>query len=192
MTSREDPEARPQSWLRGLLLVATPLLIDPNFYRTVVYLAEHGDDGAVGIVLNRPSTEAVASYIPEWQEIVSPPAVIFVGGPVLNDVAIGLARDPAVEPADWSPSPLGVGLLDLGVEAAGVVDVGAARMYSGYAGWTSGQLEAEIRMGSWVTARADTDDVFTDDPATLWRRVLQRQRGAAQLYATFPDDIGFN
>ena len=176
----------------GRLLVATPMLLDPNFYRTVVYMAEHSSEGAVGIVLNRPSAEVVRDHLPQWHGLMSEPRVVFVGGPVANEIAIGLARDPIAIPEEWDPAASGIGLLDLAGGPEAVVGVGDARAYSGYAGWIRSQLEAELRTGSWVLVDAFDDDVFTDEPDALWRKVLQRQEGAARLYASFPDDLGSN
>ena len=83
----------PSGSLRGRLLVATPPLVDPNFDRTVVLMLEHGDDGALGIVLNRPSETVLDDVLPEWYAFASLPAVLFAGGPVAPDAVIALARD---------------------------------------------------------------------------------------------------
>ena len=179
-------------WFAGHLLIATPLLQDPNFYRSVVYVAEHDGSGAVGIVLNRPTDQSIGEHLPGWSDLMSEPPVVFIGGPVANDVAIGLGRDPVIEPISWQPTGPGIGLLDLAGRPEELIGIGDARAYSGYAGWIGGQLEAELRTGSWLSADALADDVFTDDPGGLWRSVLQRQEGTARLYASFPDDLRFN
>src|SRR5213076_903535 len=77
---------------RGRLLVAAPPLVDPNFDRTVVLMLEHGDDGGLGVVLNRRSETTIDDVFPEWHELVSPPGVVFAGGPVSTDAVIALAR----------------------------------------------------------------------------------------------------
>lgn len=174
--------------LTGKLLVATPLLLDPNFYRTVVFIEDHNEEGALGIVLNRPTTELVRDHLPEWEGLMSNPRVVFVGGPVSNEIAIGLARDPALHPEAWDPKLPGIGLLDLALGPQAVIDVAEARAFSGYAGWVEGQLEAELGTGSWLVVDAQPDDLFSADPEHLWRRVLRRQPGNASVYASYPDD----
>lgn len=181
-----------ESSLAGSLLVATPLLLDPNFHRTVLYIAEHSSEGALGVVLNRPTGERVAAHLPDWGDLVSEPAVVFVGGPVANEVAVGLVRDPAVLPADWSPVVPGVGLLDLAEGPEAVIDVADARVFSGYSGWIGGQLEAELATDSWLLDEASAEDVFTHNPADLWRVVLRRRRDRGRLYAWLPDDLRSN
>src|SRR5690348_7418296 len=84
----------------GRLLVANPLLPDPNFDRTVVLLLAYGDDGALGLVLNRPSETRLSAPLPEWEPVAATPAVLFVGGPVQHQAVICLARAPAVGDTD--------------------------------------------------------------------------------------------
>lgn len=174
--------------LAGKLLIATPLLLDPNFYRTVVYLHEHSADGAMGLVLNRLTPARLDDHLPQWAEAVSAPPAVFFGGPVSNEVAVGLAHRPEVPPDDWEPDSLGIGLVDLSLSPGTFGKLGASRVYSGYSGWTGGQLEAELTTGSWIVAVARMEDVFTPAPEDLWRTVLRRQKGSAGLYASFPDD----
>lgn len=178
--------------LAGRLLIATPLLLDPNFYRSVVYIAEHSDEGAVGVVLNRPSEEPVSDHLPDWESLISEPAVVFVGGPVANEVAVGIVQEPLMDPPDWTPTDDGVGLLDLAIGPGAVGSVTAARVFSGYSGWVAGQLEAELTTGSWIVADSTAADVFTDRPDLLWRTVLRRQADRRSLYASFPEDLRSN
>jgi putative transcriptional regulator len=174
--------------LVGRLLVASPLLVDPNFYRTVVLVLQHGEEGAVGVVLNRPSVEGVGAYLPEWEGRLEEPGVVFVGGPVEPAVAIGVVRNPV--PGD--PTAVeGVGLVDLAADPASI-DRGAVRVFSGYAGWGAGQLEGELAEGAWIVVGAHEEDVFTDRPDELWTAVLRRQGGRLALLATFPPDPSLN
>ena len=185
----EPQEVTPdQKSIVGMLLVATPILLDPNFHRTVLFIEEHNEEGALGIVLNRPTEADIAEHLPEWELLVTGPRVVFVGGPVANEIAIGLVRDPAVLPEGWSPNLLGVGLVDLGLGPESVVEAADVRVFSGYAGWVGGQLEMELATGSWLVVRPLISDLFTDEPEALWRTVLRRQVGNASVYSSFPDD----
>lgn len=172
----------------GTLLVASPLLVDPNFYRTVVFVLQHDRDGAVGVVLNRPSAESVETHLPEWARRLEDPPVVFVGGPVDRAVAIGLVRsDRPTEPTSLK----GIGMVDLASDpAAG--SPGPVRVFSGYAGWGPGQAEAEMDEGAWLVVDATVDDVFTQAPEELWSVVLRRQGGKLAMLATFPTDLSMN
>jgi putative transcriptional regulator len=178
--------------LAGRLLVSTPFLLDPNFYRTVVYLAEHSSDGALGLVLNRPTSEYVADHVEGWSGYLAMPDVVFVGGPVSNEIAVAVAQNPAVPPESWQPELSDVGLLDItaGPESIGGVD--RLRIFSGYAGWVTGQLEMELASGSWFVVDAIAADVFTSDPEGLWSAVLRRQPGRLAFYASFPEVLADN
>jgi putative transcriptional regulator len=180
------------SSLRGQLLVAAPTLLDPNFARTVVLIAEHGDDGAMGVVLNRPGELEVADAAPVLADLVEPGAVVHVGGPVqpTGVVIVGQFTDPdhaAVQVFD-----------DVGF-VAGEPDfdelsneLRRARVFAGLAGWSPGQLEAEIEREDWILEPAVDDDVFTDDPDSLWSTVLERKGGSFTLLARMPLDPSLN
>lgn len=172
----------------GTLLVASPLLVDPNFYKTVVFILQHDLEGAVGVVLNRPSEEAVENHLPEWARRLEDPPVVFVGGPVDPAVAIGVVlSDRPAEPT----ALVGVGMVDLGSDPAAGTP-GPVRVFSGYAGWGPGQVEAELEEGAWLVLEAEPDDVFTQNPAELWSIVLRRQGGKVAMLATFPLDPSMN
>lgn len=172
----------------GTLLVASPLLADPNFDRTVVFVLQHDGDGAVGVVLNRPSGEPVETHLPEWARRLEDPPVVFVGGPVDRAVAIGLVR--SEHPTE--PTALGgIGMVDLASDPAAGTP-GAVRVFSGYAGWGPGQAEAEMAEGAWLVVDATADDVFTQAPEDLWSAVLRRQGGRVAMLATFPTDPSMN
>lgn len=170
----------------GKLLVATPRLIDPNFFRTVILMLQDDDEGTVGVVLNRPTEEAVDPHLPEWADRVMSPRLIHFGGPVEPEVAIGLSNS-AEGMASGVP---GLNLVDLSAPPEHQQGP-SVRIYSGYAGWGEGQLESEIEMGSWYVVQASPDDPF-DDPMGQWRRVLRRQPGMLALVSTYPDDIRLN
>jgi len=178
--------------LAGKLLVSNPMMGDPNFARTVVLLIEDNEDGTMGLVLNRPSEELVALHVPMWADTVAPPAVVFVGGPVLADIAIGVGAGPAVPPRDWSPVISDIGLVDVAYGPDHWGGLNAARVFAGYSGWVPGQLLAELATQSWIICEPLPGDVLDTNPATLWRRVLARQPGRISLYAAFPEDLSTN
>ena len=172
----------------GTLLVASPLLQDPNFYKTVVFLLQHDVEGAVGVVLNRPTNESVETHLPEWAMRLEDPQVIFLGGPVDPAVAIGVVRSD--RPGD--PTALGgVGMVDLANDPVATTP-GPVRVFSGYSGWGPGQVEAEIAEGAWIVVEASADDIFTREPDGLWVSVLRRQGGSVAMLATFPVDPSMN
>ena len=181
--------------LTGRLLVAQPTLADPNFEHTVVLVLEHTDDGAIGVVLNRPSEFDVNGTLPNWSRLATHPAVVFVGGPVVEEgTAICLARARAGAPGHvFKPVLPGVGTLDVHQLPESVGDaIEEVRLFAGYAGWAGGQLEDEISAGGWFVVDARPLDGFTSDPGGLWRAVLGRQRGQLAWFANFPGDIDSN
>lgn len=178
--------------LQGQLLVAGPDLVDPNFRRAVVLVGEHGDEGAMGVVLNRPSPVTVTDAVPALAAIVAPDDLVHVGGPVQPQaiVVLGDFDDPEHAGVLVFGS---IGFLPGEIESAD--DVGPlrrARVFAGYAGWGAGQLESELEEDSWIVAPAKPDDVFTDDPDGLWSAVLRRKGGAFAVLATMPLDPSSN
>ncbi len=168
--------------LKGRVLVAMPILRDANFDRTVVYMLEHSDDGAVGVVLNRPSPLTIGEPLPRWVKFATEPRVVFVGGPVEPSGAIGLVQaGDDVKTVDLEQEP---DVLDEATDRL--------RVFAGYAGWTSGQLEDEIAAGAWIVFDAEPGDVMTDDPEQLWPAVLRRQGGRLRAVAHFPLDPSDN
>jgi putative transcriptional regulator len=177
---------------KGRLLLATPSLIDPHFDRTVIYVLEHHDDGAVGVVINRPSDEALDEPLDRWIDLQSAPSSVFEGGPVEDNALIALAVTKAPELDDESLTPI-IGEIasadltaDPAIVAAAVHEV---RVFRGYSGWGPGQLDAEIDEGAWLVLDAQTGDVFSDNPDELWRDVLRRQPGRLAWLANAPDDL---
>jgi len=174
----------------GKLLVANPEMRDPNFYRTVVLLFDHGEEGAFGTVLNRPTEEAVADHVPDWEAYLAEPPVVFIGGPVRNEIAVGVAEwsDP---PEEWRALFSEIGFIDLTDPPDPDNTPDRVRVFSGYSGWDAGQLEVELAIDSWFVLEPVVDDVF-GDPEGLWSRVLKRQPGRLQLYAQYPHDLESN
>lgn len=172
-------------------------MADPNFDHTIVLMVEHSDEGALGLILNRPSETDVSELLPGWGSLVTEPSVAFLGGPVSPDAAIGLAL--SSEPVElegvdgWIPILPGLGTVDLGRDPVDVRPrVRALRVFAGYAGWAGGQLEGELEVGGWFVADSLLDDALTSEPQSLWRNVLRRQRGSLQWLANFPLDPATN
>ena len=193
--TRDRPIGQHRSMnLAGRLLVAAPALRDHNFDRSVVLVLSHDDDGALGVIVNRPTELRVTDILPDWQPVVSAPSVIFKGGPVERESALGLV---AIAAAD---EPLGVkrvsgqlGVVDLDTPPE-VVSPGVEgmRVFAGYAGWSPEQLESEIDEGAWYVVESHTGDVFSGRAEQLWQHVLRRQGGSLAWMATYPPDPSLN
>ena len=181
---------------KGRLLVATPPLDDPNFDRTVVYVLDHRDDGALGVVINRPTDEALDEPLDRWVDLQAEPESIFLGGPVETDalIALAFANQPVTEATDeLSPVSGRVASADLTTDPVLLTGlVGSVRVFRGYAGWGPGQLDDEIDSGAWLVLDAEPDDVFAAEPGDLWRSVLRRQGGRLAWLASAPDDLSAN
>ena len=179
----------------GVLLVATPALVDPNFADTVVLLLDADDEGALGVVLNRPSPILVSEVLGGWGEVVAEPEVLFRGGPVSPDgaIAVGLLSDAEDVPVGFRPVTGRLGVLDLDTPVE-LVDGSLAglRVFAGYAGWGAEQLQGEIAEGSWYVVPGEVPDVFRVDPGSLWRDVLRRQPGEMAWHSTRPSDPDLN
>jgi putative transcriptional regulator len=177
---------------RGQLLIAGPTLVDPNFWRTVVLIVEHSEEGAFGLVLNRPSETSVGEAAPELEELVDLDEPLFIGGPVqpssvivlghfedTGDAALLAFDDVGVLGTGSSPEELSSGLRQ-------------GRAFVGHAGWGPGQLEAELEQGDWILEAARLDDVFSSGSRELWSSVLTRKGGSYALVARMPSDPSLN
>lgn len=176
----------------GRLLVATPLLGDPHFARTVVYVLEHDGGGTVGVVLNRPSHTPVGQVLPDWHDAVSGPAVVFGGGPVQPDGALCLGLlTPGAEGIREVVD--GVSTVDLDGDVAVIApNARRLRVFAGHAGWAPGQLDDELAEGAWWVFDGSPDDLFTEEPKSMWRQVLRRQPSPINMLSTFPPDPTLN
>ena len=198
----EDGVAR--SGLTGKLLVATPVLGDPNFTRTVILVLEHGHAGALGLILNNPMGVPVVEILDAWTDEAAqaPPAVMFSGGPVSPVAIIGLVRAPRPQPGHlgidgWQPKGWhdvlgGIGTVDLSVPPEDQPELDGVRLFSGYSGWSADQLDEEIEDGAWFCLEAIEADLLTEQPERLWHDVLKRQGGQLALLATFPPHPSLN
>ncbi len=178
--------------LSGQLLVAAPSLLDPNFRRTVVLIGAHSEEGAMGVVLNRPSEVTVGEAVPQLEQAVGELETVYVGGPVQPSSIVFLAEF-------LNPSPAGLlvlGRIGFPAPEADIDELSDAiarrRVFAGYAGWGGGQLDEELDQGDWIAQPARPEDVFTQDPDELWSRVLARKGGAYVLMARMPLDPSMN
>lgn len=182
----------------GQLVVATPELLDPSFSRTVVLLLQvDEDDGALGLVLNRPSGTDVDEVLPGWAGLSAGPPVVFAGGPVQPSAAICLGRGRPGGPLVAAFSELegvrSVGTVDLEAPPEALAaSVSEVRLFAGYAGWSPGQLEAEVEDGAWWVLDSLPADAFDGRPDRLWQRVLLRQGPPLAFAASYPADPSLN
>jgi len=179
--------------LRGKLLIAAPTLLDPNFVRTVVLIAEHTDEGAMGLVLNRPAASSVSDAVPDLAWLADEEDLVYVGGPVAETAVIVLAEFDRPEVAGALVED------DLGFVGTDADDADAlegairrARVFAGHAGWGPGQLEGELEEEAWIVEAPIPPELFPDDPATLWSDVLERKGGEYALVARMPEDPSVN
>jgi putative transcriptional regulator len=177
-------------FLQGKLIVSSPSLLDPNFRKTVVLIAHHDEEGALGLVLSRPSDVPAVEAVPVLDGLPGAEDPVFVGGPVQPDAFMVLAE---FEDVDESAAPIidGLGFMPADAEP-GELAIKRLRLFAGYSGWGSGQLEDELADESWIVVDAAADDAFADDPDLLWRTVVQRKGGAFSLMENMPFDPGLN
>ncbi len=171
--------------LRGQLLIAAPQLID-YFRRTVVLVIEHTEEGAMGVVLNRPTDAEVAELVPDLAELAGEDAVVHAGGPVAPEAVVALGDFERPEEAG-TPVSGTLGLLDPDRPDPALRRL---RVYAGYAGWAPGQLDAELEQEAWIVGQAAPDDPFATDD--LWTAVLARKGGPYALLASMPSDPSMN
>ena len=177
--------------LRGKLLVASPALVDPIFARAVVLITEHNEDGAMGVVLNRPSETDVDEVAPELGRVADGEPV-FIGGPVQPKALVVLAQFDDLDAAAWIVAE------DVGFVAAETAGetleqaVRRGRVYAGYSGWGAGQLEAELEEDAWIVEAPLPAELFPEDPEALWSDVLARKGGQFALIARMPEDPSLN
>src|SRR5207249_12030175 len=165
--------------------------LDPNFHRTVVLVTEHNEEGAAGLVLNRPSLVGVAVAVPQLEKLVEKDEQVWVGGPVQPEAVLVLGEfldpDDAAVPLFES---LGFPSLDEPEEI--VPATTRRRVFAGYAGWGAGQLETELERDDWIVEPALNDDAFTESPDHLWADVLRRKGGIYELVARMPEEPSVN
>ena len=178
--------------LRGKLLIAPPALLDPNFRRTVVLIAAHDEEGALGLVLNRPLETPLDEIAPVLSALAEPGSTLHCGGPVAPDSAVVLAdfRDPTLAALTifgtvGFPSPD----CDLDALATGAR---RARVFAGHSGWGPGQLDGEMLDDGWIIGQLAPDELWQPDSASLWATALRRKGGSYALLARMPEDVSVN
>ncbi len=168
-------------------------MLDPNFARAVVFMLEHNEDGALGVVLNRPSELPVAGTVDEWAGLAAAPGVVFAGGPVSTRSVITLAAaSPEVSSTHFKEIHLGLGTVDIAMAPERIPGLLAVRLFAGYASWAPGQLEAELAENAWHVVDALAHDVHSEDPEALWWTVLARQDGPLSRLGNFPHNLTDN
>jgi putative transcriptional regulator len=181
------------SSLRGKLILAGPKLKDPNFDRAVVLITEHTEEGAMGLVLNRPSETTVGEAVPDLAWVAETEELVYVGGPVAPNGVIVLA--------EWADPAQAVVLVDddLGFVPGDAEDQDAlaaaivrARVYAGHAGWGPGQLEDELAEEAWIVEPPRREELFSEDADALWPAVLRRMGREFALLSTMPPDPSLN
>jgi putative transcriptional regulator len=179
--------------LRGKLILAGPMLKDPNFDRTVVLITEHTEEGAMGLVLNRPSDATIGDAVPDLTWVADADDTVYVGGPVAPNGVIVLA--------EWTDPRKAVVLVDddVGFVPGDADDPDAlatairrARVYAGHAGWGPGQLEDELAEEAWIVEAPRREELFSDDAEGLWPAVLRRMGREFALLSTMPPDPSLN
>lgn len=178
----------------GILLLAAPTLLDSNFKRAVVFLAQHGEDGTLGYVLNRPLETTLAEVVPD--DVCGFDAPLYWGGPCQNDTLhcihnVGTHIPGAAEITDgvyWGG--------DFDVIRDLIIAGGASsddfRFFIGYAGWGSGQLDEEIKETSWVLTDSSPHIVFPETVKNLWTRTLKGMGGEYRILANTPEHPSLN
>jgi putative transcriptional regulator len=180
--------------LRGRLIIASPVLQDPNFDRTVVLITEHDEEGAMGLVLNRPSDAPVGDAVPDLAWVApDDDGLVHIGGPVAPDGVIVLAEwDDPSHAAILVEDDLGFVPGDATSPELLELAIRRARIYAGHAGWGPGQLEGELAEDAWAVVDALPGDPLSGDPSGMWRRVLRRQGGHLAWLANHPPDPSLN
>lgn len=162
---------------KGKFLVAGRRLRDPNFSETVVLLIEYGPEGAMGLVINRPSNVKLSTVFPDVKELKQRKDTVYVGGPVAVNQMLMLIRSTQT-PAASTPVIKNVYMSASWKLLEGLLKKEGAeqqfRLYAGYAGWAPSQLDFERTRGDWHVLKADADSVFALEPKALWQELIRR------------------
>jgi putative transcriptional regulator len=182
-----------EKYLKGQLLLDSGQLRGSFFQRTVVLICQHDSEGAFGLVLNRAAgTNAGDMIVADLPEPLKA-SPLFLGGPVQPSALSFLLSDSFIPDANVMPN------LSLGHSLDTLIELGESfsptqrvRMFAGYAGWSPGQLEDEIKRDAWLTYPASLDLVFDTTPDQLWQKILRKKGWQYRLLAQMPEDLSHN
>jgi len=178
--------------LTGQLLLASPALRDPNFARAVVLVGVHSEEGAMGVVLNRPSAVTVGEAVPQLEPALDEHERVYIGGPVQPSSIVLVAEFLDLTLA----GRLVLGRIGFPAPDASIEELARAtsrgRVFAGYAGWSEGQLDAELDQGDWIVQPAQPEDVFSEEAEDLWGELLTQKGGSYALIARMPSDPSVN
>jgi putative transcriptional regulator len=162
---------------RGRFLVANRSLRDPSFVETVILLVDYDANGALGVVVNRPTEVPLTAALPEVEELRKRKDLVFLGGPVARDRMVILLRTSAEPPQSVQVFDKVFATGSLSALRRSISHGDAVRAYAGYAGWGPGQLDAEVARGDWLIGPADSKAIFDDSPDDMWSRFVERFSG---------------
>lgn len=165
---------------KGVFLVASRELVDPNFRRTVVLLVSHGEDGAMGVVVNRRTSLTLGAVLPDIAELAERSDQLYIGGPVATTQITLLLR--AANPPDnaehvFHDVYFSGSLTTLMQQVREQEIAESMHAYAGYAGWAAGQLEGEVERGDWSLTEADAEILFSQSPDDIWRELNRKASG---------------
>ena len=177
----------------GHLLLAEPFMEDPYFHRAVVLLCEHHPEGSLGFILNKSINMGVNELMGDF-----PPfeAEVYYGGPVQTDTLhyvhnVGDLLEESIQLTDgvwWGGDFDSLKFLI----TSGLIEPDNIRFFVGYAGWSGGQLEEEMEIGSWVTAHMDANYLFKSQPSNLWSQVMYNKGNGFEIIADIPEFVSWN
>lgn len=175
------------------ILLSEPFLVDPNFTRAVILLCEHNDDGAMGLVLNKPTDLSIGEVVPKLMEFEDK---IYIGGPVSQDSLHFIHRYPQrlqndikiAEGLYWGGNFNDL-IEKLTTRQIGTEDI---RFFLGYSGWSNLQLQEELSSNSWIESTSDTKLIFEKQPKELWGTMLRNMGGKYKELANYPIDPRLN
>jgi putative transcriptional regulator len=179
--------------LKGQLLLDSGQLQGSFFHRSVVLVCHHDTDGAFGLVLNHPAESKVGDVlVADLPERVKED-LLFIGGPVQTTALSYLHTDAFIPDANVINNlSLGHSLDDLLEISESFSPTKQVRCFAGYAGWSAGQLESEMKRKAWLVHPASVECVFAEEPTALWKKILREKGWQYRLIAEGPEDLSFN
>jgi putative transcriptional regulator len=182
---KEANQIEPQ---QGAILISEPFLPDSNFKRTVIMLCEHNDEGTFGLIINKPMSFKVNEAIEDFPELDMD---LYSGGPVENNTlhflhSFGDSLEGSIEIMDGLYWGGNFEILKILI-ANGEISSTEVRFFLGYSGWSSGQLDDELKEKSWIVAKSKPEFVFQNNDEGLWREILKSMGGQYQIMSNFPE-----